>query len=229
MKELVSFVTMELEKLADKDKASAMAAYMKTEMPFFGVQAKDRRAIARSAKKAFSITTHKKYLQAIKILWKQAHREQKYIAIDLARAYKSFVTIDSLDLYEKMVREGAWWDFVDDLAHHLVGQVLLDNPEKMYPKMDTWLQDDDFWIRRVALLCQNTFKDKTDEKRLFSYCLSLAPESEFFIRKAIGWALRQYSYTAPKKVKTFLLKNKSKLSGLSFREGAKGLKRMGLM
>ena len=229
MKELVSFVTRELEKLADKEKAIAMAAYMKTEMPFFGVQAKERRAIARRAKKAFAITTHKKYVQTIKCLWKQAHREQKYIAVDLARAYKSFVTIDSLDLYEKMVREGAWWDFVDDIAQHLVGQVLLKNPEKMYPTMDQWLRDDDFWIRRVALLCQNTFKENTDEKRLFSYCLALATESEFFIRKAIGWALRQYSYTAPKKVKAFLLKNKSKLSGLSFREGAKGLKRMGLM
>ena len=95
--------------------------------------------------------------------------------------------------------------------------------------MDEWISDPDFWIRRSAILSQLRHKKETDSKRLFSYCLAQADETEFFIRKGIGWALREYSYANPDAVKKFLLNNRKRLSNLSFREGAKQLVKSGAM
>ena len=93
--------------------------------------------------------------------------------------------------------------------------------------MDTWIDHDDMWLRRAALISQIKHKKGTDEKRLFRYCTRRAAEKEFFIRKAIGWALREYSYTAPEAVCDFIRENRDSLSGLSIREGAKQLRRAG--
>ncbi len=91
--------------------------------------------------------------------------------------------------------------------------------------MDQWISDPNMWIRRTGILSQNRHKVETDEKKLFEYCLERAHEKEFFIRKAIGWALREYSYVAPASVEKFLEKNKNVLSPLSLKEGAKQLAR----
>ena len=128
-----------------------------------------------------------------------------------------------------MIREGAWWDFVDAIAAHLVGEAVIKDPHRGFALMDQWIDDPDMWIRRSAIICQLTLKERTDQERLFDYCRSRCHESEFFIRKAIGWALRQHSYIAPQAVKGFLLANRERLSGLSYREGAKRLIKQGLL
>lgn len=226
-KEIVSFVQAELKERACAEKAPAMAAYMKNRMPFYGVQKPDRMAIYKHLKKHFVPADRKEYESAIKALWKLSMREERYTAIEFAKMHSQFVTADSLALYEQMIRDGAWWDLVDDLAIQIVGHIYRDERKKLASVIEKWIKDDDLWIRRTALIVHNHHKKETDSKQLFSHCLLRAAEDEFFIRKAIGWALREYSYTDPKAVSKFLLTNRKHLSGLSFREGAKQLVRSG--
>ena len=126
-------------------------------------------------------------------LWGLSHREEKYLAIRIARLYADFVTPRSLALYKRLIQAGAWWDFVDEIAIHLVGRVLYHHRPAVSPTLDAWITDQDMWLRRTALLSQIHHKGDTDEGRLFGYCLQTADETAFFIRKAIGWALRDYS------------------------------------
>ncbi|MBC8366575.1 DNA alkylation repair protein [bacterium] len=227
MKDLVKYVQQELAALADPAKAGPMAAYLKTDMPFYGVQKPDRAKIEKSMLRNFRAATRREYKQAILALWQLPHREEKYLAIHFAANHMDFVDETNLPLYKRLIQEGAWWDFVDGIATALVGVALRKEPDRVWPTMDAWIEDEDFWLRRTAILCQLGFKKETDHRRLFDYCLRRADETEFFIRKAIGWALRDYSYAEPSRVKAFLLKNKDQLSGLSFREGAKQLKKTG--
>lgn len=225
----VDFVQSELKALADPAKAVPMAAYMKTDMPFYGVQKPDREAIHRQLKKRFIPSNRREYEAAVRALWELPHREEKYAAVEFAIMHEPFITSASLPLYERLIREGAWWDLVDGVAVVLVGGLLLRERTKLKPLMDEWVEDDHMWIRRTALLAHNKHRNKTDYRQLFDHCLRRAPENEFFIRKAIGWALREYSYAEPERVRDFLTKHRSTLSGLSYREGAKQLVRSGRM
>lgn len=226
-KSMKVFVQGELTRLADPEKAPVMAAYMKTSMPFYGVQKPERIAISRHLKKNFAPENRRDYEQKVEELWSLPHREEKYLALDFATEFSSLADTRTVELFERLIREGAWWDFVDVIAGHLIGALLLRYRGELSPLMDSWTDDSDLWIRRTALLSQLKHKEKTDEERLFSYCLKLAPEKEFFIRKAIGWALREYSYTAPDSVESFLLGNREALSPLSFREASKRLSKIG--
>ena len=204
-----------------------MAAYLKTSMPFYGVMKPDRAPIHQQMKKRFAPSNRRAYEAGVRALWRLPHREEKYAAIVFARQSDVFITADSLPLYERMIREGAWWDLVDDIAVNLAGRAQYKQRPLVRPIMRLWIDDEDLWIRRAALLSQNRHKEKTDPQQLFQHCLRRADEKEFFIRKAIGWALRDYSYTAPEAVRDFLLAHRERLSGLSFREGAKRLTRAG--
>jgi 3-methyladenine DNA glycosylase AlkD len=226
---LVDFVHREFQLLACPEKAEPMAKYMKTDMPFYGIQKPERLAVYRQFKKRFRPESASQYKQSVLALWKLPHREEKYAAIAFATAFKEFTNHQSLSLYERMIREGAWWDFVDAIAIDLVGQALLVDRAELSPVMTKWAADQDMWIRRAAIISQNHHKGATDQTQLFALCLKVSHEKEFFIRKAIGWALREYSYTAPDAVKKFLLKHKQRLSPLSFKEGAKQLMRSGQM
>lgn len=228
-KELARFIQSRLRPLADAKKAAEMAAYAKTEMPFYGVQQPQRVPVFREMMRRFAPTSRREYEARVRALWRLPHREEKYAALEYARQAKPFVTSKSIRLYEKLIREGAWWDFVDTVAIHLVGHALLEERAAVRPIMDRWIEDDDLWIRRSALISQIGHKARTDARRLFGYCLKRAHETEFFIRKAIGWALRDYSYAEPVAVRDFLLAHRDRLSGLSFREGAKQLVRAGLI
>jgi 3-methyladenine DNA glycosylase AlkD len=219
----VTFVANELAGLADPGNARAMAAYMKTDMPFFGVKRPDSYPIFREMMQLFPVTTRREYECAVRELWAQPHREEKHMAIAVARAVPRYITPPSLPLYRKLIVEGAWWDFVDDVAAHLVGQVLLDDRDRMKPVMEKWIDSPDMWLRRSALLAHLRHKDRTDEAALFDHCLRRAHETEFFIRKAIGWVLRQYARTAPEAVAGFVVRYRDRWSGLTFREATKHL------
>ena len=225
---LVKFVQENLRAAADPEKAAPMAAYLKTEMSFYGVQKGGRVTIYREMKARFAPEDRTGYEKDVLALWALPHREEKYTAIEYAFQSKEYITPESPPLYERLIREGAWWDLVDGVAISLVGCLLLEYREAIRPVMEKWIDDPDFWIRRTALIAHNRHKEKTDEKQLFDHCLRRAHEKEFFVRKAIGWALREYSYTAPEAVRDFLVGNRESLSRLSFREGAKHLVRSGL-
>lgn len=223
MEEMTRFLAAELAKVGDPKRAADMAAYMKTDMPFYGVSSPERAKVYRQLRSRFPITSRADYVAAVRTMWERPHREEKYCAISLAVDHPEYVTIGSVPLYRRMIREGAWWDFVDEIAAHLIGKVLLDDRERMAPKLDRWINDENMWIRRTAILSQLKHKAATDQDRLFGYCLRRADEKEFFIRKAIGWALREYAKTEPDAVRTFALEHRDRLSGLSFREATKHL------
>jgi 3-methyladenine DNA glycosylase AlkD len=207
----------------DARKAAEMAAYMKTRMPFYGVQKPNRAPIFRSMVKEFIPRDRSEYEAAVRVLWGRKHREDKYAALYFALAFRRFITWESVPLYEELIRDGQWWDLVDDLAVRLVGRAYLSERARVEPRMDGWIDDNDMWIRRSAILSQNNHKEETDAPRLFTYCAGRAHEKEFFIRKAIGWSLREYSRINPASVRRFVDQQGDKLSGLSRREALKHL------
>ncbi|MBK9277552.1 MAG: DNA alkylation repair protein [Candidatus Obscuribacter sp.] len=226
---LVKYIQSELATLADPVKAEEMAAYMRTEMPFYGVQKPDRVPLIREMKKRFPPVSLSDYQRNVLALWQLEHREEKYLAINYADSFKQYMIPQAVPLFERLVREGQWWDFVDPIASWLVGRTLLSHEESLRPVIETYVQDEDFWIRRTALLAHLGHKKMTNSEALFRYCTALAGEKEFFIRKAIGWALREYSKSEPEKVSRYLKKNADNLSPLSYKEGAKHLVKMGLL
>jgi 3-methyladenine DNA glycosylase AlkD len=230
MQEMIHFIQSRFRALADPRKAGPMAAYMKTDMPFHGIQKPQRVQVFREMKKQFPIESAAQYKRAILALWNLPHREEKYAAISIAQSWPEFMVPGAIPLYRRLIVEGAWWDFVDDIAIRLTGIVWLKHRPRMSAIMDKWIDlpgdgtsDGNMWLRRAAIIGQIKHFEKTDEDRLFDYCLRRAHEKEFFIRKAIGWALRAHAYTNPRGVKSFLLKHREKLSPLSFREGGKHL------
>jgi 3-methyladenine DNA glycosylase AlkD len=220
---LVAWARDSLSELADPARAIPMAAYMKTSMPFYGVTSPQRRAIARELKRRFPPRTAGEYRSRVLALWQLPHREEKYLAIDYAQGFRSYITFEQVDLYQRLIAEGGWWDLVDPVAADLVGRVALIDRERMRPVLEGWIEDEDLWLRRAALLSQLRHQAATDREMLFGFCRRRAQDREFFIRKAIGWALRQYARTDPDGVRAFLAENQSLLSGLSRREASKHL------
>ena len=220
---LVDLVAHGLSEGADPAKAAPMAAYLKTDTPFYGAQKAVRVPVQREAVRCFPPADRSEYRRAVLALWNQPHREERYLAIGYARSFPKYVTLASVPLYRRMIVEGAWWDFVDSLAIHLVGQVLLNQREATTPKVTAWIDDPDMWLRRSAIIGQITHKQATDTALLFDACARRMHETEFFIRKAIGWALRDYAKTDPSAVVAFVMEHRDELSGLSFREATKHL------
>lgn len=218
-----------LQAAGDPGRARGAQAYMKTTDPFFGVGAVPLRAELKPLYVRFRPASQGEYLDQVAALWAIREREGKYAAIEWARRFKAFVTLDSLPLYERLIREGQWWDTVDAIAAHLVGSLLLTQRLRMKPRIEAWSRDPDLWIRRTALLAHLTHRESTDHAQLFAHCLRLAPEKDFFIRKAIGWALRAYSKVAPEPVQAFLEAHPGRFSALSVREALKVIKRQTLL
>lgn len=218
----VTFLRDELTRRADPARAVAMARYMKTDMAFHGVPKPVLDVLVRGALRAWPLTDADDHRATVQELWSLDHREEKYAAIAIARHVTRFVSTRNLDLYRSMIVEGAWWDLVDDFSH-VACRLLLTEPAVMGPVLDAWIDDPVLWLRRVAILSQLDAKERTDEARLFGYCERRAHEREFFVRKAIGWALRQYGRTAPDTVRTWCEDHRESLSSLSFREATKHL------
>lgn len=217
----VAAASASLGELADPEKASAMQAYMKTDMPFYGVQRKGRDSVLRSLAASHQPANGDEYRTLVLALWGLPHREEKYLAIAAAIRFRRWITPDQIDLFRRLIIEGAWWDLVDDVAIRLVGRLVVGYPDQTWAAVDDWVDDDDQWLRRAAIICQVGAKDATDVERLFDFCGRRSAETDFFIRKAIGWALRDYARTDPVAVAGFLRANRQCLSTLSFREAAK--------
>lgn len=219
--DITEFTRNALMAQADPARIAQMQAYLKTGQPFLGVMADGRVEVVRQVDARFPARDVRENERQVARLWKGPEREMQYVAIGLARRRRKLVGAGSLPLYERMIREGAWWDLVDEIAIHLVGVAALAEPAVVRSAMDGWIVDPDMWIRRTAIIFQNRHRLKTDESRLFRFCLERAHEKEFFIRKAIGWALRDYAKTNPEAVRAFVEENRERLSGLSIREALK--------
>jgi 3-methyladenine DNA glycosylase AlkD len=163
------------------------------------------------------------YHEVVVALWGQPYREEKYLALSYAGAFDEFINSDSMALFQRLVTEGAWWDFVDESAARLVGRVLFKEPSRTEPTIRSWIDDDDMWLRRTSIICQLKHKNNTDTLLLADACTANLADNEFFIRKAIGWALREYAKTDPGWVMRYVEEHRHSLSGLSHREATKHL------
>lgn len=217
----------EFKSMGDAKKAKEMQAYMKSAMPYHGVQTPIRKVICKKIFSTVDFKNAKSWQGEVMSIWRQAKfREERYAALMLAGDKRAmfFQTPDTLSMYEEMIVTGAWWDYVDEIASHRVGGLLATYPKQMKPKMRRWSKSENMWIRRTSILCQLGFHEKTDLALLYS-CIEPSIESkEFFLRKAIGWALRQYAWTDPKEVKRYVQANIDRLSPLSTREALKNIK-----
>jgi 3-methyladenine DNA glycosylase AlkD len=220
---LVKITQDRLEVAADPEKAGPMAAYMRTEMPFYGVQKAGRTPILRSLEREHPPDDATEYKDAVRALWNLPHREEKYVAIAYARAFREYIEPEAMHLYQSMVIEGAWWDFVDEIATHLIGGVLAKERSRVESVIRSWILDDDMWLRRTSIICQLKHKADTDTQLLEDACTENLGDPDFFIRKAIGWALREYAKTDPDWVLVFVAAHREELSPLSRREATKHL------
>lgn len=209
---------------ADPAVAAGMQAYMKTDQPFYGIQADPRRRLFKETAHRFPIATRAEYEAVVRALWEGPCREDQYQAIEAAGHYRRFHDAASWPLYEHLVRTATHWDTLDWIAGRLLSPLVLRH-RAFEADLARWAQDDNLWVRRAALLAHLHHRDQTNTALLADLILRLAPERAFFIRKAIGWVLRDYSYTDPAWVEAFVAAHADVLSGLSRREALKHVAR----
>ena len=230
---MITFIRVVREGLAaagDPARAVQQQAYMKSAMPYYGLTAAELKALLRPILVEHRFEERAEWETTARLLWDVAtHREERYAAIALLRHrhYHPWVDADLVPLLEHLVRTGAWWDYVDEIASHLVGQVLLEDRSTLTPLMIDWAQDDHLWVRRTAMLCQLRHRERTDTD-LLEHALVVNLDDtvlgkEFFIRKALGWALREHARTDAAWVLDFVGTHADRLSGLSRREALKHL------
>lgn len=223
---LLAAVRQGLAEVAEPAHAEPMRAYMKSTLPYWGVTIPAVRKVCRRVFAAHPLATYSGWEATTRSLWREAgHREEWYAAIELAgfRAYREFQTLDALALYDEMIVTGAWWDVVDAVATHQIGDLLRRYPDAMRRTALAWRADDDIWRRRAAIICQCGLKAATDQALLFACIEPNLSSREFFIRKAIGWALREHAHFAPEAVRAFVAAHEAEISPLSRREALKHL------
>jgi 3-methyladenine DNA glycosylase AlkD len=219
-------VRRELRKVGDPHRALGAQAYMKSAMPYHGVPTQLLRATCKKIFADVNLTTRAEWRARVLELWRGAkYREERYAAISLSgdKRATAFQTPAVMQLYEEIIVTGAWWDYVDDVASHRVGPILRSHPGPMRKKMLTWSISPNMWKRRTSIICQLGFKKYTDLEMLYACIEPSLDSKEFFLRKAIGWALRQHAWTDPAEVKRYVRRNKGRLSALSYREALKNV------
>jgi 3-methyladenine DNA glycosylase AlkD len=199
-----------------------MEAYMKHHFPFLGIKTPERTAITRSFLGEHGVPKGIELVQAAEELWALPEREYQYVAQGLLEKHVKKAEPDHIELLEQLIITKSWWDTVDLIASKLVGGHFTRFPEMIVPYTERWIASDNLWLRRTAILFQLSYKTRTDEELLFRYIEYCAEEKEFFIRKSIGWALREYAKTNADAVRRFAAN--TELSPLSRREA---LKRIG--
>ncbi|MBN9620030.1 MAG: DNA alkylation repair protein [Actinobacteria bacterium] len=218
--ELVATLRSGLRGLADPARAPQMQAYMKSAMPYLGVRVPQVRALVRGTARSLGVTDLRASVLA---LWDAAaYREERYAATELLNvpAARPLRRPSLLGLYEHLIVTGAWWDHVDEVAHR-VGELLRLFPDEVRPTVARWPQSPDRWLRRTSVICQLGARTVTDLDLLTTAIDANADDPDFFLRKAVGWALREYAKTDPDWVRTFVAGRS--LSPLSVREATKHL------
>ncbi|MEU2431945.1 DNA alkylation repair protein [Streptomyces sp. NPDC007861] len=207
---------------ADPVRAAEAAAYMKDVAPFLGIRTPERRVLSRTVLQGTARPGETDCAAVALRCWQLPEREYHYFAVDYLRRHTGRCSSGFLPVVRHLVTTVSWWDTVDALAAHVVGGLVAADPA-LVPVMDEWIEDDDLWVARSALLHQLRYKQATDAERLFRHCLRQAPHPDFFIRKAIGWSLREYAKTDPDAVRDFVAGARDRLAPLSVREALKNL------
>jgi 3-methyladenine DNA glycosylase AlkD len=223
-KQFANAVEHALTPLADEAKAEGMKAYLLNQFEFLGLAAPVRRAAVKAIGKVKWHSTDD-LLAVAELLWQKPEREYRYTAVDLLRQHSGQLSVNDLPTLQALLLQDAWWETVDGLSAVIaeVMHVAVQQKPNAAVAMDVWLKHPSHWVRRSAMLHQLGWRLDTDTTRLFGYATQLADEKEFFIRKAIGWALRDYARWNPQAVTDFLMEHRARLSGLTVREAAKHL------
>ena len=201
----------------------SMQKYMKNHFPFLGIRAPERKQLLKPLMKDIGFLENEQIRPFITELWELPEREYQYVAVEYLVKYKKKLIETDIDLLEYLIVNKSWWDTVDLIASHLVGSLLLKYPNFINERGDDWVNSDNMWLKRTMILFQLKYKNQTNETLLFSIIDQTAHINEFFIQKAIGWALREYSKTNPEAVVHFI--ESRELSNLSKREGLKWIAR----
>jgi 3-methyladenine DNA glycosylase AlkD len=229
--ELADRLAAELAARADPAQAGTMARYMRDQFPFLGVKAAGQADAWRAAMADVPRRLDDDVVAAATLaLWDRPEREHQYVACRLANRHAGSpprapaASPAFLDTVERLITSKPWWDTIDALATHAVGDLVRRHPG-LRPRMDAWLTGDDMWLTRAALLHMNRWRGATDQRWLFAACVARAGHRDFFVRKAIGWALREYSKVDEAAVVGFVAEHEHELSGLSRREALMWLTR----
>ncbi|WP_198931745.1 DNA alkylation repair protein [Labilibacter marinus] len=216
MKDYINTLEIEFMRYADEVNASAQKKYLKNQFEFFGIKTPQRREI----QKAF---LHKDYLPPklelatiLKECWQKPQREFQHFALDLSYKYLKQIEFNDIALFEYLILNKSWWDTVDGVAPKLVAEYFKKFPEQRDMYIDKWISSGNIWLQRTCLIFQLFYKDELDTKLLAYVIEQLLGTKEFFINKAIGWILRQYSRTNPQWVLEYV--DKTALDPLSRRE-----------
>jgi 3-methyladenine DNA glycosylase AlkD len=204
----------------DPAKAAAMAAYMRGQFAFLGIQSPAQKSLAREVLAGLPRPAEDDLRDVAAACWALPEREYQYFACGWLRRHARVCSAAFLGTAQELITTKSWWDTVDTLAAHLVGTLIRRHPA-LVSTMDAWSTDKNLWLVRTAILHQLTYKEGTDAARLFRYCARQAGHPDFFVRKAIGWALREYARTEPAAVRSFV--ESHRLAPLSAREALRRL------
>jgi 3-methyladenine DNA glycosylase AlkD len=208
----------------NEENSVPMKKYMRDQFEFLGIKTPERTALLREFLKQYGKPPFEHLNDIILALWELPEREFQYIALTLLEKEVKKLSEEHLLLAETLIVTKSWWDTVDHLATKIVGTILKSHPQLIEPYTRRWIQSDHFWLNRTAILFQLKYKDDTDESLLYHYIRMCKDSKEFFIQKAIGWALREYSKTNPESVLRFV--ESEELAPLSKREALKIIKKM---
>jgi 3-methyladenine DNA glycosylase AlkD len=222
-KEYLLPLKMAFEENANPSKAIQMKAYMRGQFEYFGISSPERRIIIAEHKKKYGLIPFEFLNETVKACWQEPEREFQYFAMEMLNKVSKKSKPETILLYEYIITEKSWWDTIDYVAANLVGRYFKKFPELIESKTTEWMDSGNIWLQRTCLIFQLKYKDQLDTELLESFILELKDSKQFFIRKAIGWILREYSKTNPEYVKYFVQNNK--LSGLSRIEALKWMAR----
>ncbi|KXL52735.1 DNA alkylation repair enzyme [Anaerotignum neopropionicum] len=209
-----------MENLKNEDAAIKMSAYMRNQFSFLGVRPPERKSVC---KEIFRVGKKNKTIdwEFLDDCWENKYREMQYIVLDYLSVMQKFLTYDDVPKIKHYVKTKQWWDTIDGLDR-IVGDIGIVD-DRIDALMLTWSRDEDFWIRRLAIDHQLSRKERTNKELLEEIILNNLGSNEFFINKAIGWSLRDYSKVNPHWVGNFIKKYQDEMNSLSIREGSKYL------
>lgn len=218
--EYLSYLNDLFEKNKNDDYAPKMSKYMRNQFQFYGINSPQRTKILQQFLQENGLPKPEKLSEILAIMWEKPQREWQYAALYIFQKIIKKSKNDFLELAENLIIQKSWWDTIDTIAPTIIGEILLYLPEKKEEYTEKWALSDNFWLKRTSIIFQLHYKSKTNTDLLEKYILLNIESKEFFIQKAIGWALRQYARIDKEFVKNFVKKNEN-LSSLSKREALK--------
>ncbi len=204
------------------EQAEGMERYMRDKFKFYGIKSKERRKLTRTFLNDTKNFKQKELTNICLALWELPEREYQHFVVDILKRRVNNLDEKGINLLEKLITNKSWWDTVDMLATNISGKYFKKYPVQIKPVTQNWIESDNIWLNRSAILFQLKYKEETDVDLLLKYIKIKLDSDEFFIQKAIGWVLREYAKTDPELIYNFVQNND--LASLSRREALKNIK-----